>query len=371
MKRLNNNLYQMDIEKLAEEEQLREKLHKKSILITGATGMIGTALIDFLMHLNKAASAEIHILAMGRSTTKTKERLGEYWGNPHFTFVEHDINRPIQSQTLNEYFPMNINYIIHAASTTHPRAYATEPISTITTNIIGLHNLMKYAKMTKPDRVVFLSSVEIYGENRGDVDKFDEAYNGYIDCNTTRAGYPESKRVSEALCQAYASQEGIDVVIPRLSRVYGPTMLESDSKAIAQFIKKAVSDQDIVLKSDGSQLYSYCYVMDAVSGILAVMLNGESGQAYNVSDSGSEVTLKELANMLAEAAGTSVLFEIPDTVESAGYSKATKAVLDAGKLEKLGWKPQTHIREGLDKTVTILKNLAKMTLSTESFPQKQ
>ena len=199
-------------------------------------------------------------------------------------------------------------------------------------------------------------SVEIYGENRNDTDKFDEAYSGYIDCNTLRAGYPESKRLGEALCNAFASQKGQDFVIGRFSRVYGPTMSDEDSKAVAQFIRKAASGEDIILKSEGNQLYSYTYVVDAASAALYLLLKGESKSAVNIVDASSDITLKELADLLARAAGTKVVFELPDDTEKAGYSTATKALLDGTRLERLGWKAHTPIREGLSKTVQILRS---------------
>jgi nucleoside-diphosphate-sugar epimerase len=197
--------------------------------------------------------------------------------------------------------------------------------------------------------------VEIYGENKGDVEKFDENYMGYINSNTLRAGYPESKRCGEALCQAYIKEKGMDIVIPRLPRIYGPTMQEGDSKAVAQFIKKAVNGEDIVLKSDGSQYYSFLYVVDAVIGVLAVMLNGTKGEAYNIADESNDITLKDAASLLAETAGVKVVFEIPDAVEKAGYSTATKAILDAGKIQGLGWKPMYTMENGLRQTVLIMK----------------
>ena len=128
------------------------------------------------------------------------------------------------------------------------------------------------------------NEVYIYGENKGDTDKFDESYLGYINCNTSRAGYPESKRLCEALCQSYISQYDMDIVIGRLSRVYGPTMADDDSKALAQFMRNALNNEDIVLKSEGNQLYSYLYVSDVVSAMLFLINYGKSGEAYNISD---------------------------------------------------------------------------------------
>ena len=204
-------------------------------------------------------------------------------------------------------------------------------------------------------RFVFASSVEVYGENRGDTDKFREDYCGYIDCNTLRAGYPESKRAGEALCQAYKKEKGIEVVLPRLSRTYGPTLLASDTKAISQFIHKGVDREDIVLKSEGTQLYSYSYVSDAVSGILYTMLLGENGEAYNIADEGSDITLRDLAALIAEYAGKKVVFELPDETERAGYSTATKALLDNSKIRELGWSSDVDIRKGITRTIEMLR----------------
>lgn len=141
-------------------------------------------------------------------------------------------------------------------------------------------------------RFVFASSNEIYGENRGDVEFFDENYCGYINSNTLRAGYPESKRCGEALCQAYIAKKNLDVVIARLTRSYGPTMLLSDTKAISQFIKKALAKEDIVLKSAGNQFYSFLFVADSVSGLLTVMLKGEIGEVYNIAEENNDIKLK-------------------------------------------------------------------------------
>lgn len=139
--------------------------------------------------------------------------------------------------------------MFHCASNTHPRDYAADPIGTVLTGVVGTKNALDYAVLCGAKRSVFLSSVEIYGENRGDTDKFSEDYLGYIDCNTLRAGYPEGKRAGEALCQAYIEKYGMDIVIPRICRVYGPSMLKTDSKALASLSKRLRPMRILCLKA--------------------------------------------------------------------------------------------------------------------------
>ncbi len=342
---LNNELYIEDLDKIASLDLPWDKIKGKTFVISGATGMIGSCLIDALYHKD----IDVKIYALGRNEQKAKDRFAEYWDREDFTFVACDINKVIDIDV------DKVDYIFHAASSTHPKAYSTQPISTVTANIIGTNNLLEFGTQHGIERFVFASSVEIYGENRGDVDKFDEDYCGFIDCNTLRAGYPESKRAGEALCQAYIAEKGIEVVLPRLSRVYGPTLLATDTKALSQFLHKAIAGEDIVLKSEGNQLYSYSYVADAVSGVLYTMLLGENGGAYNIADPASDITLKELAGIIAGYADRKVIFELPDAVEAAGYSRATKALLDSTKLKGLGWKAQYNIKDGLTRTLTMLK----------------
>ena len=343
-------LYRQELRKLNNQLLPWEKLSGKTIMISGATGMLGKCLIDFLMFRNAMENAKIQIIALSRNDVRAKERFADYWDSELFQYISCDVNKSIPECG-------QVDYIIHAASNTHPLQYSQDSIGTITSNVIGTKNMLDYAVAHGTQRFCFASSVEIYGENRGDVEKFDEKYLGYIDCNTLRAGYPESKRLGETLCNAYGQTYGLDFVIPRLSRVYGPTMLASDSKAISQFIRKAAAGEDIVLKSEGNQKYSYTFVTDAVAGILYCLLLGEAGEAYNVADEKSDISLKDLAEYLAQIVGKQVIFELPDEKERRGYSTATKAMLDAGKLEKLGWCPRVHIAEGLQCTVEVLKNI--------------
>lgn len=339
-----NGLLKEDIDYVVGLNLPWEKIENRSVLITGASGLIGSFLVDVLMQKN------CKIYALGRNAEKAKVRFSGYWENPNFEFVSHDMNLPLEMDE-----SVVIDYVLHLASNTHPVAYSTDPIGTVTTNIIGTNYLLQFAVKHHATRFAFASSNEVYGENRGDAEFFDENYCGYINSNTLRAGYPESKRCGESLCQAYMKQKELDVVIPRLTRSYGPTMLMSDTKAISQFIRKGIAGEDMVLKSAGTQYYSYTYVADAVAGLLTVLLCGESGEAYNIADKAGDIMLKDLAAIIANHAGKKVVFELPDEVEKAGYSTATKARLEGTKLKELGWTMKYDIKSGIERTMEILK----------------
>ena len=325
-----------------------ETIEHKTFLISGASGMIGS----FLIHTLFRKSASIRVIAIGRNRERARERFGAYWDSGRFSFYAQDINESVH---INE----EVDYVIHAASNTHPAAYSGDPIGTILTGITGTKHMLDIAAEKKAERFVFMSSVEIYGENRGDTTYFSEDYCGYIDCNTLRAGYPEGKRAGEALCQAYRKQRNVDVVTGRLPRVYGPSMLWSDTKAISQFIKKGAQREDIVLKSRGDQLYSYCYVADAAAALLTILLKGTDGETYNIADRGSDITLRELAQFIAGHAGVTVRFELPDAAERAGYSTATTALLNSEKIRALGWSAHWDIRRGVARTIDCLAGEAQ------------
>lgn len=347
-----NELYMDDISYVAALNLPWVKLQDKSLMLSGATGMIGSFLVDVVLEKNLVDGLNCTVYALGRNEEKARDRFSKFAEDPHLVFIPYDVKLPFQRGDLG-----TVDYILHLASNTHPMQYSTDPIGTITTNIIGVQNLLDFAVEHHATRFAFASSNEIYGENRGDVEFFDESYCGYINSNTMRAGYPESKRCGEALCQAYKAQKGLNVVIPRPTRSYGPTMLMSDTKAISQFIKKGIAGENIVLKSTGTQFYSYTYVADTVAGLLTILLKGENGEAYNIAEEHSDIMLKDLAAIIAGINDKNVVFEIPDAVEAAGYSTATKARLDGHKLQSLGWGPRYDIRSGMERTIKILKQL--------------
>ncbi|MDO4291393.1 MAG: NAD-dependent epimerase/dehydratase family protein [Eggerthellaceae bacterium] len=349
MGRLRSATYLRELDAVVNANIPWDALADKTVTLSGATGMIGAFLIDVLMRKNAQDGLGCRVVALGRSFGKARARL-PYLDSPLFSFEEMDVSERGATPS------GRADYVLHLASSTHPRAYASSPIETIAANTDGLKNLLEYASSCGA-RLLFASSVEVYGENRGDVERFCEDYCGYIDCNTLRACYTESKRLGEAMCQAYRTQRGVEAVIARIARVYGPTLLADDSKALSQFIHRALAGKDVVLKSAGTQRYSYLHVADAVGGLLHVLLNGEDGEAYNLADPASDTSLRDLASLVADVAGVQVTFDTPDAQEAVGYSKATLALMDGSKAHALGWTPCFTLNQGVAETLSILKEM--------------
>ena len=338
-------LYQEDLDRILQTDGI-SNLQGKRFLMTGATGLIGTCLIDALMRYNERG-ADIDIYALGRSKEKAASRLGEYFEDAHFHFVEHDARQPLKELPAAD-------YIIPLASNTHPLAYSQYPIETIEINIKGAEHALQKA-IECGATVLYPSTVEVYGNAKGE-DVFTEDYTGQLSLATARSCYTESKRLSEALCQSYIAERGAKVKMVRLSRVFGPTMLMSDSKASSQFIIKALHDEDIVLKSKGEQLFSYTYVAEAVSAMLHVLLHGDNGVAYNISNEACNVRLKDFAQLCAEWAGRKVVFELPSETERKGFSIAMRAILDNTRLKGLHWQPTYTMQDAICRTLSILKS---------------
>ena len=320
----------------------------KRVLITGAAGMLGSCLADLLMAANRQRQIGVHIYALGRSAERGPARFADVWKDPWFTFVEQDINAELGALTQ----PMD--YIVHAASNADPVSFAKYPVETLKANFMGTERLLSLAGQWH-SRLLFVSSGEMYGQMPAGAPPFVETDCGTVDHSSPRACYPAGKRAAEVLCQAYRQEYGVDSVIARPCHLYGPTMTSSDSRAIAQFVRNAVARAPIVLKSEGLQDRTWCYVTDAAAALLYILLRGQSGEAYNVADARSRATVRAMAEKTAAAGGTQVVFAQPDAAEKAGFTPITHAVLSAEKLMALGWAPGVRLEEGLRATVRILR----------------
>ncbi len=334
--------YKEDILQIFEQGLPWEKLSGNNILVTGATGLIGGCLVEALMMNSKR---DYQVYASGRNEQRARLRFNDFADDKAFHFVRYDVMQPLQCD-------VRFDYIIHAASNASPNFFAKSPVEVIKSNIFGVANLMEYGLSHGMKRFLYVSSGEVYGEGDGRV--FTEDYSGYVNCATPRACYPSSKRAAETLCVSYAAEYGADIVIARPCHTYGPHFTEQDNRVYAQFIRNVLSDKDIVMKSTGEQFRSWCYVVDCVSGLLYVLLKGTSGEAYNIADDKSNISIRELAETIATISGRKVVIDQPDVDEKIGYNPVTKSVFSTEKLECLGWRPCCGIKSGIAHTIAEL-----------------
>ena len=318
-----------------------DDLAGKTVAVTGATGLVGSYLLRALDAISRAHGLKLHLIALCRKPEAAKERLS---GMENLSILPYDACAPLDGS-------WQADYIVHAASNAHPLAFSSDPVGTMQANLLGTMQLLEHVRATG-GRLLFLSTGEIYGENPS-LASFDEHSFGSVDPMRFRACYPESKRAAETLCASYAQQYGVDVLVARLTYTYGPTITRESSRADAQFLRCALEGRDIVLKSPGAQIRSYCYAADTASALLTLLLKGASGEAYNVANPDCSPSIREYAGTLAELAGVQLVFDLPPESERAGYSAVTRAVLDPGKLMGLGWRAAYDLRTGLAHTLEI------------------
>ena len=335
--------YNEDILQIFQQDLPWERLSGAIILVTGATGLIGGCLVEALMMNPKR---DYQVYASGRNEERARLRFKDFADDPSFHFVKYDVMQPLVCD-------VNFDYIIHAASNANPKFYATQPVEVMKANFDGVANLMEYGLHYGMKRFLYVSSGEVYGEGDGRV--FTENYSGYVNCATPRACYPSSKRAAETLCVAYAAEYGADVVIARPCHTYGPHFTEQDNRVYAQFIRNVLRGEDIVMKSTGEQFRSWCYVVDCVSALLHILLKGECCEAYNIADSASNISIRELAETIASLGGKKVVIDVPDVDEKKGFNVVTKSVFSTEKLESLGWKALSEMIKGLNNTIQELR----------------
>lgn len=326
-----------DIRRVATAPLPWELLAGKTLLISGGTGFLGSFLCDVFRYRNAQYGDGIRVISLSRNPREDDGTV---------SYRRADVTAPVPLAD-------RIDYILHLASNTHPAQYAADPVGTITGNVLGCLHLLELAREQGVTRFLLASSVEIYGE--GSPDPMDESRCGYLDCATPRAGYNEAKRLSESLCASFRAQYGVDSVTVRFSRIFGADR-KQDTKAMAQFLRDACAGRDIVLKSKGEQRFSYCYVADAVLGLLTVLLRGAGGEAYNLAGEDEGKTLADYAAVIAGHMGRRVIFDLGNTV--AGASRATCALLNTDKIKALGFAPLYGVSEALCRTLDIYTDRA-------------
>lgn len=326
----------------------------KTVLITGATGLIGSNLVDKFMSMG-----DVKVIALGRNEEKLKSGFGEYLPNPNFEIVVQDICDPLK---LDE--SKGVDLIFNAAGSMTGEVVNNRPLDVIDANLAGTRNcldlLYKQKKRGHDGRLVLFSSVTVY-ENDTDWDKTvkEEDTTSAIRLHVPYAAYAETKRMVEVLALSYCRQYGTDVVIARLSTVYGYTRFPPNT-AFYEFISCALNDRDICLKSAGLPRRDNIYIDDAVEGLLAVGVRGVKGEAYNISSNGelgNYASVDEIAEMIAKVAdrvynkNVSVLYET-----DAKADRATGVKLDNGKLKGIGINIETGLRDGIEKTLSKFLN---------------
>lgn len=320
-----------------------KQLQNSKILITGASGLICSAVVDMLMTMNDSMDLNISVYAAGRNREKIERRFSHWQNSKMFHYLHYDATEPFSTDVV-------FDYIIHGAGNANPSLYVQEPVETMLGNFLGMKELLDYSRNNKIRRILYISSSEVYGNNQTARPYREEDY-GFVDILDPRSCYPSSKRATETLCAAYCLEYGVDYVIGRPGHIYGPTMTASDCRASSQFPRDVLEGKDIVMKSKGEQMRSYCYVLDCSSALLTILLAGKSGQAYNISNRDSVVSIRELAECIARESGHKVVFEIPSEQEKMGYNKMNTSALNAEKLENLGWNAAFSLVQGVQGTL--------------------
>lgn len=310
-------------------------LNGKKILVTGATGLIGQALIKFLLKTNDY----FRIIAVVRNERKAREIFSEYMGS-NLEFIVSDVCT-LKNENLG------IDYIIHGASQTASEAFVKKPVETIMTSFNGTRNMLEFARVNPVNSFVYLSSMEVYGMPTDD-EKINELYSACIDPMNVRACYPESKRICENLCASYSSEYGVPTKIVRLTQTFGPGVRYDDSRVFAEFARCAIENRNIILKTKGQTKRNYLYIEDAVSAILTVLLYGKVGEAYNAANEETYCSIYEMACLVAEkCASGKISVEIKEVKDilKFGYAPTLYMNLDTSKLKALGWSPTTNLQE--------------------------
>lgn len=317
-----------------------ERLYHKKILITGATGLIGSFLTDLLLYADKEKKADIEVFALARDKARLKQRFSSSLNHKHFHMLIQDVTEPLR-------YIEPVDYVIHAAGDGFPAAFREHPVETMMPALVGTYQLLQYAKAQKAEKFLFVSSGEIYGKTIGKTHAFLESECGFVDSMQVRSCYPMAKRCAETLCASFGKEYGVPIVVARLSHIYGACTSQKDNRATVQFLKNALAGEDIRLRSLGQQMRSYTYVADCVSGLLTVLINGAEGEAYNIANANSRATIAEFADTLAQRADVGCIVEEPDRNGVQELTPIEYAVLDAAKLESLGWRAGYTLRDGI------------------------
>lgn len=345
-----NMVVQEDLKQMAEEHLDWHQFDGKTILVTGATGMLATYISYFLLFLKEEKDIDLRLLALCRTKSKAETIFKRFLNKPYFYLLLQDVCEPIQ-------YDGNIDYIFHLAGNASPYFINSDPVGIVKSNMIGTFNILELAKEKNTTKVLFASTREVYGKNEKE-ESLTETSFGAIDPMENRSCYPESKRAAETIFRSYFLQYGINFNALRIAHSYGPGMnLHSDGRVMADLMGNVVDGKDIELKSTGEALRAFCYISDAVTGIFYAALKGEPGEAYNLANETEEISIRDLAQMLVSLRkdkDLKVVFNIPET--NTGYCNYKRVGLNTLKIESLGWKPRTKLNMGIKRTLDSFLN---------------
>lgn len=313
-----------------------ELLHGKTILITGATGLIGASIVKYLASLHEGVENPVQVIGLVRDLKKAETM---FEGIQNIRFVVGDVLETISMEE-------PVDFIVHAASQTSSKSFINSPVETIKVAVQGTLNMLEFARINKVSSFVYLSTMEVYGAPTTD-EKINETYYTNLDTMAARSSYPESKRLCESICTAYYAEYGVPSKVVRLTQTIGPGVSYCDGRVFAEFAKCVIEEKDIVLHTKGETKRNYLYSTDAAEAILTVMLHGESGQAYNAANEDTYCSITQMAQMVADVCAKGkikVRFELADSKEY-GYAPVLKMNLDTSKIQSLGWKPEYGLEE--------------------------
>lgn len=340
-----NKIVQEDLRQMAEEQLDWHQFDGKTILVTGATGMLATYISYFLLYLKEEKGIDLILLALCRTKSKAENTFKKFLNKPYFNLLLQDVCEPIL-------YHGSIDYIFHLAGNASPHFINTDPVGIVKSNLLGTFNVLELAKEKNITKVLFASTREVYGKNEEE-ECLTEISFGTIDPMENRSCYPESKRAAETIFRSYFLQFGVNFNTLRIAHSYGHGMnLYRDGRVMADLIGNVVNGKDIELKSTGDALRAFCYITDAVMGIFYVALKGEPGEAYNLANETEEISIRDLAQMLVSLRkdkDLKVIFNILET--NSGYCNYKRVGLNTQKIESLGWKPIIGLKEGCQKTI--------------------
>lgn len=347
---INDTILYEDLNYLVCNVDCLKELDDRTILITGATGMIGSFIIKTLILYNNMKKSNIKIIALGRNYEKARLVFGDLLDE--IQYINEDILNILE---ISE----PIDYIIHGASITSSYDFVKKPVDTINTAVYGTNNILNLARKKSIKGLVYISSLEVYGlinSNYPDVKEMDY---GYIDILNIRSSYSESKKLAECLCVSYANQYEIPIKIARLCQTFGAGVEYNDNRVYAEFARCMIENKNIVLHTTGETLRDYCYIRDAVSAIFTLLFKGNSGEAYNVANNRTSITIKDMAELVVSNFGSSeikVVYEIDDNIITRGYNPINRIKLNTKKIEQLGWQAEVDLIEMYQRMIESMKN---------------